>query len=120
MYENSLENLKIIDEQEALNLVAGEKDLLKELLQSFLDDKKFDLEELESLEKQDKNQATSYVHYFKGAARQLCMKRLASVGQTLEDVLREKSQGNILELNNLFFQEYKTAINQAENLIKEI
>lgn len=120
MYENSLENLKIIDENEALDLVAGEKDLLKELLKSFLDDKKFDLEELKSLEKQNKSQAASYVHYFKGAARQLCMKRLSSIGQILEDVLREKTQGDILELNNLFSQEYKTAIAQAKTLIKEI
>ena len=120
MYENSLENLKIVDENEALDLVAGEKDLLKELLKSFLDDKKFDLEELKFLEKQNKNQAASYIHYFKGAGSQLCMKRLSSVGQILEDVLREKKQGDILELNNLFFQEYKNAINQAEKLLKEI
>ena len=72
MYENSLENLKIVDENEALDLVAGEKDLLKELLKSFLDDKKFDLEELKFLEKQNKNQAASYIHYFKGAGSQLC------------------------------------------------
>lgn len=120
MYENFLSNLKIIELEEALDFLGGEKDLLKELLKSFVNDKKFDITQLESFEKKDKTQAASYVHYFKGAARQLCMKRLAGVGQILEDVLREKTSGNISELNNLFSEEYKNAINQAEKLLKEI
>ena len=117
MYENLLNGLKVIEKDEALEMLGGEEELLAELLNSFLDDKKFDLETLKNLEKTNQKEAASYVHYFKGAARQLCMKRLALVGQTMEDILREKSTGDINELNALFFLEYKKAFDEAKKFV---
>ncbi len=116
MYENLLNNLNIIEKNEALEMLGGEEDLLIELLNSFLNDKKFDLENLKKLEKTNPQEAAGYVHYFKGAARQLCMKRLALTGQTLEDILRCKADGDINELNALFFLEYNKAFDEVKKL----
>ena len=50
-----------------------------------------------------------YVHYFKGAARQLSAETLAQTGQELEDILRNKKTGSLEELNKKFYLDYQNA-----------
>ncbi len=83
-----------------MEMVDNDISLYKILLESYISDKVLEqtkLEELESLE--DTTEAAKYVHYFKGAARQLGAEFLAQAGQNLEDVLRNQTEGNVTELN---------------------
>lgn len=109
----------IINLKKALELVGEEKELLKELLESFINDKHFSIEELEALESnEDTTEAAKYVHYFKGAGRQLACEVLAQSGQELEDVLRKKKDGNIPELNKKFLNDYKNAFNAIQEALE--
>lgn len=94
----------------ALSLLGGEQDLLKELLESFVRDKIFEPKKLEQLETlDDKSEAVAYVHYFKGAARQLSAETLAQTGQELEDILRNKKTGSLEEINKKSYLDYQNA-----------
>lgn len=101
--------MEILNIDYALELVGDEKELLKDLLQSFLDEKKLDEEKLNKLIKENHEEAAFYVHYIKGASRQVAAERLAEAGQNLEDVLRNKKEGNIEELKKSFTDEYNIA-----------
>jgi HPt (histidine-containing phosphotransfer) domain-containing protein len=109
----------ILNIKDALEMLGGEKELYKELLQSFTENKKFNINELLKLEESDDTtEAAKYVHYFKGAARQLGGEKLGQSGQTLEDVLRKKSSGNISELNKTFFEDYKILVEEINKTLR--
>ena len=99
---------EILNLEAALEMTGGEKALLLDLLNAFLNDAPFDEARLLSLEaKEDSTEAAKYVHYYKGAARQLGAEKLAKSGQALEDVLRKKTTGNIPQLNKAFIADYQ-------------
>lgn len=101
----------IFDREAALSLVDGDEELLSILIDSFLEENKFEKEHLSSLVKNGKLQeAASYVHATKGAARQLCMERLKNSGQMLEDVLRGKAAGDVEALSDAMFKDYEEAV----------
>ncbi|MBR6144406.1 MAG: Hpt domain-containing protein, partial [Treponema sp.] len=100
----------------ALEMLGGEKNLLKELLTDFACGKQFKKEELVRLEQmEDKTEAAKYVHYFKGAARQIGAEQFSATAQKLEDTLRGRESGNLETLNEAFEQDIKAA-NAAINL----
>jgi len=102
---------QILNIQAAREMVDNDLSLYRILLESYIDDKILDKEKLVSLEKQeDRTEAAKYVHYFKGAARQLGAEVLAQEGQMLEDVLRGKSTGDIDVLNKNFVEAYRVAV----------
>ena len=108
--------MKIYDKQSALELVDNDEDLLSILVDSFLNENKFEKPVLENLIASGKMaEAASYVHATKGAARQLCMEKLKSSGQALEDVLREKTSGDIPSLISQMFTDYEEAISAVSN-----
>ncbi len=112
--------MKTFNVEAALEFTGGESDLLNELLVSFVDDKKFTLSQLEDEEKKDKAEAAKFVHYYKGAGRQIAAEKLAFYGQQLEDYLRGKSEGNgkcLEELNQDFFREYYLAVEAVKNYL---
>lgn len=109
---------EILDLETALEYVGGEKELLDELLTAFVNDKHFSMEELISLEKKDSIEAAKYVHYFKGAGRQLCANLLNQKGQALEDFLRGKTQDPQADLEKLN-KDFLEAYNQAYEEIKK-
>ncbi len=98
----------------ALEMVDNDSELLEILLNSFLSDKKLDMEMLRGLEKNDRKSAADYVHSIKGPARQLALEKLADAGQKLEDVLRAKMEGDLEALNESFCSEHKTAYERLE------
>lgn len=104
----------------ALEMLGGEKELLVELLQTFVNDKHYDEKKLIELEKNsDTIEAAKYVHYFKGAGRQIGAEKLGESGQALEDVLRLKTTGNIESLTKAFSADYELtvkAVNEALEL----
>lgn len=109
----------VLNLKKALELMGGEKDLLKELLESFVNDKHFSMEELITLEnKPDTTEAAKYVHYFKGAGRQLACEVLAQSGQELEDVLRKKKEGNLDILNAKFYKDYQDVFNEITEVLE--
>ena len=107
--------MEVLNLSYALELVDGETELLKDLLQSFLDEKNLDEEKLDKLINENhEEEAAFYVHYIKGASRQIAAERLAEAGQNLEDVLRKKKNGNLDELKENFTDEYKRARSEIE------
>ena len=102
----------------ALDLLGGEKGLLIELLKAFVSGERLDgarLEQLEALP--DRGEAAKYVHFYKGAARQLAAQKLAASGQALEDVLRGKKEGDIGRLNRAFLEDYDEAFAAIEGCL---
>lgn len=102
---------QLLNTQAAKEMVDGDISLYRILLESYLNDKKLEEQKLIELEsKEDTTEAAKYVHYFKGAARQLGAEILAQAGQELEDVLRKKTQGDIDALNSMFFKTYRETV----------
>lgn len=103
--------MKIYDRQSALELVDNDEDLLSILVDSFFNENNFERPVLENLISGGKmTEAASYVHATKGAARQLCMEKLKTSGQELEDVLRGKTSGDISKLIDQMFADYEEAL----------
>ncbi|MBR6078651.1 MAG: Hpt domain-containing protein [Treponema sp.] len=102
---------QILNTEAARDMLDNDLSLYRILLESYINDKILDGEKLVSLEKkEDTTEAAKYVHYFKGAARQLGAEVLAREGQSLEDVLRKKADGNLEILNKNFIDAYVTAV----------
>lgn len=102
---------EILNLNDALDMLGGETDLLKELLETFVNDKIFDEDKLIELEsREDTTEAAKYVHYFKGAGRQIGAEKAGESGQALEDVLRGKTTGNIKDLTHSFTEDYKQTL----------
>jgi HPt (histidine-containing phosphotransfer) domain-containing protein len=98
---------EVLNVKSALEMIGGEKELLRELLSSFAVDKVFEESRLLELEKQsDTTEAAKYVHLFKGAGRQLGAERLGESGQALENVLRGKEAGDVQALTRQFVCDY--------------
>ena len=90
---------ELLNTKAALEMVGDERDLLKQLLDAYLQDKPFDQDILNSFIEQDNYlEAAKYVHYYKGAGRQLGAEQLGDAGQKLEDVLRGKEEGDVQSL----------------------
>lgn len=101
---------KIFDKEKALSYVDNDNELLKILIQAFLDTE-FSVETLNKfIASRRAVDATSYVHRVKGAGRQLAMEKLALSGQILEDVLRGKSQAELKPLIQNFYADYEQAV----------
>ena len=110
-----MEELQILNSEKGLNLVDNDMELYKILIDTFINESRFSIDELkEFVGKGEMKEAASYVHAAKGAGRQLGAERLASVGQKLEDTLRGKADGNIDELCADVAREYEEALNAAK------
>ena len=108
---------EIFDKAAALALVDNDEGLLSILIDSFLNENKFEKPVLEKLiAEENMSEAASYVHATKGAARQLCMEKLKTSGQALEDVLRGKSEGDIPALTEKMLSDYEEAIKVLQEL----
>lgn len=102
----------------ALEMLGGEKTLLKELLVSYMNDTPFDAEKVRKFAAEGKNtEGAGYVHYYKGSARQIGAEQLAEAGQNLEDVLRGKKSGDIPSLADAFEDCYKTAVSAMKSWV---
>lgn len=112
--------MQILNLQLALEMTGGENEILKMLLEAYLNEEKFSLTKLQEIEKTDYSKAASYVHYYKGGARQIAAEFLADSGQKLEDELRGKSQGNIDELNRDFEEKYNIAIEHITKILQTL
>lgn len=104
--------MEVFNRQLALEMVGDEEELLEMLEVSFVNDKKFKRDVLIDLENRNPMEAAAYVHSFKGAARQIAAERTALAGQNLEDVLRGKKEGNLIQLNEAFERELFIAIEE--------
>lgn len=102
---------EVFNKKKALELVDNDEELLKILLDTFLETE-FSIEHLNELIKDKKfDEAASYTHRVKGAGRQLAMEKIAKSGQELEDVLRKKTDGDLQTLTENFYSDYLEAIN---------
>ncbi len=110
---------EILNIRSALDMLGGEKELLTELLQTFVNDKHLEKERLLELEaKPDTTEAASYVHYFKGAGRQIGAEKLGESGQALEDVMRGKTSGDVEILNSLFLNDYEDTLKAVKEALE--
>ncbi|MCR5219179.1 Hpt domain-containing protein [Treponema sp.] len=112
--------MEILDIDAGLEYAGGEAEFFIELARAFIDDNPPSMEKLISLEKEDSLKAASYVHYYKGAARQLAAKKLSSIGQDLEDILRKKKEGSTEELNSLFINCHKETVEALKAAVKKL
>ncbi len=111
----------ILNLNAALELLDNDKDLLKILMESFMNEMPFDEATLDKLiADKDDAKAANYVHAVKGAGRQLCAERLSAAGQALEDVLRHKTQGDPLPLAQKMKEEYAIALAEIKNQYKTL
>lgn len=103
--------MEILNSKVGLELVDNDKELYQILIDTFISESKFDLNELKKLITDGKmNDAAGYVHAVKGAGRQIGTERLMTIGQKLEDVLRGKADGNIENLSKIMLEEFELAI----------
>ena len=115
---------ELLNIESALEMVGGDNDLLKELLDGYLNDRIFNADELEKLilikdENGNSTEAAKYIHYFKGAAKQLGAEILGESGQALEDVLRGKKEGNLSELIKSFSDDYVRSIEEMKKICQK-
>ena len=113
---------ELLNTESALEMVGGDLGLLRELLEGYLNDRIFDVNELDKLiqtkdEGGNSIEAAKYVHYFKGAARQLGAEILGESGQALEDVLRGKKQGDLSVLIKALSDSYRRATDEMRNYL---
>jgi HPt (histidine-containing phosphotransfer) domain-containing protein len=93
----------IIDENEVLERLAGNKDLLQLLMTKFLDDYEniqADIQKMNNGTSGDEIQR--YVHSIKGAAANLAMHELSKLAKSLEEKLRREevlTERDILQLD---------------------
>ncbi len=110
-----MKGMETLDLSSALEMLGGEKELLIELLKAFVSGERLDgakLERLASLP--DRTEAAKYVHFYKGAARQLAAQKLSASGQALEDVLRGRKAGDIAALSKAYLADYEEAFEAIE------
>lgn len=100
----------LLDTQTGLDLVDNDKELYTSLLEFYLTDNKFDVKELHELIMKSKSEAASYIHRVKGASRQIGAKAASAQGQLIEDILREKTEGNLAPLINDFCGIYEKTV----------
>ena len=113
---NQTEQRELLNLKSALEMVGNEKELLIELLNAFVNDTPFSTEKLSSIKESNIEEAAKYVHYYKGAARQIGAELLAAAGQALEDVLRGKKTGDIEQLSENFkdcYESTQEAVNDS-------
>ncbi len=112
---------QVLNLQSALELLDNDRDLLKILMESFINDMPFDTEKLDKMiSSKNYDEAAKYVHAVKGAGRQLCAERLALAGQELEDVLRHKKEGDTTALASKMKDEYTSALNEIKEQHKKL
>lgn len=93
---------EILNIEKGLDLADNDKELYVELLKLYSTEAKFDVKELNDLIMKSEEEAASYVHRAKGAARQIAGELAAAKGQEIEDILRKKAEGNLAPLINDF------------------
>lgn len=82
----------ILNVQEGLSFVDGDKDLYKILLDTYVEENKFDPDTFKALiQKKDFEAAAKAVHKTKGASYQIGAKTIGDAAQKLEDLLRSKA-----------------------------
>ncbi|MCR4715506.1 MAG: Hpt domain-containing protein [Treponemataceae bacterium] len=102
-----MDNLKLVNLEEAMARVDNDKELYNDLLTMFFEDPQFKPEDLEKLIAENKIQeAEKLVHLLKGISGTLGAERLFDACQRLDDILKGKTQGDIPagkdEVNKLF------------------
>ena len=102
---------ELLNIKSALEMVGEERELLKQLLEAYLQDKPFDPDVLNAyVEAGNLLEAAKYVHYYKGAGRQIGAEQLGDAGQALETALRGNSDGDIAQLSREFSSLYRHTI----------
>ena len=112
--------MEILDIKAALEYTGDEPEFFIELAQAFINDTPPSDKKLQQLEAEDFSKAASYVHYYKGAARQLAALKLSHTGQQLEDVLRKKTEVDISKLNSEFLQCHKETVEALKKAVEAL
>ena len=111
-----------LDENEGLSFLDGDKDLYKMLLDAYVEENKFDPDQLKALvQKKEFEAAAKIVHKTKGASYQIGAKKMGDQAQTLEDILRSKvspdasqrSPEEMAQLANDFCDTYQKCLEEV-------
>lgn len=84
---------ELLNAQEGLSFVDGDKDLYNMLLDAYLEENKFDFRTLDAaIHKKNFEAAAKIVHKTKGASYQIGAQKIGDMAQVLEDIFRGKSE----------------------------
>ena len=120
---------ELLNTQEGLVFVDGDKDLYKILLDAYVEENKFDPAQLKALlKKKSFEAAAKIVHKTKGASYQIGAKKIGDMAQALEDILRSKVQPpasarspqEMAALSDDFCAAYQKCLEEVENAAKEL
>ncbi|MCR4939198.1 MAG: Hpt domain-containing protein [Treponemataceae bacterium] len=113
-----MDNLKLVNVEEAMARVDNDKELYNDLLTMFFEDPQFKPEDLEKLLAENKIQeAEKLVHLLKGIAGTLGAEKLFSACQSLDDILKGKTEGDIpagKEAVNTLFLETREELKKVQ------
>lgn len=112
---------KYINLEKGLDFTAGDRELFTELLESFLNENKFDKDAtLRLITNGNYSEAATIIHRTKGAAFQTGADILGNQGQILEDILRNKTDGDVKKEFEHFCNIYKATYAEMEKIVKTI
>ncbi len=110
---------KYINLDKGLDFTAGDRELFTELLESFLSENKFDKDAAFGLITAGRySEAATIIHRTKGAALQTGADILGKQGQVLEDILRNKTGGDVKKEFELFCRIYIATYVEMEEIVK--
>jgi HPt (histidine-containing phosphotransfer) domain-containing protein len=121
MAEEKTEDLKIIDWDEAMNQVGGDREFLSEVLGDLLQESNTAEEEIyHGIQNQDFTAVMKAAHRIKGSASYLCCEQLRWYSWKLQDVGQAASQNPSLQLRQEIDQLYASYRSSLAKLKEEI
>lgn len=109
---------EILNTKAAIDFTDNDIDLYKELLQYYLSDNKFDVKYFTDLIVKSKQEAATYIHRIKGSSSQIGAELVCKKGQEIEDILKDKADGNLPRLINDFCEIYIKTQNAVNNFLE--
>lgn len=115
----------LVDLKEALQRLDNDMSLFNTLADMFLQDASCTPEKIRELEQTARNknpqameEAGKCIHRLKGAARQLSANPLAEKARQLEDIFRQKAEGDTSVLTEELIDLYESTVSFLRNLQK--
>lgn len=111
----------LVDKQEALLCLDGDKELYIDIIKMFFEDPQFSKEELDSLLAENNiKEAEEKVHLLKGIAGTLGAKALFASSKELDDVLKGRETGDIPSLKTQMFTLFDQTYEELKKVLAEL
>lgn len=112
--------MKILNVENGLEMLGGDKELYAELIEEFLKHPFDDEEVLRLIKEENLQDAASKVHRLKGSCANIGGEALQNASSTLEKVLRGKEAGDVNALLQAVKIEYQKLLQEAKNALTKL